>query len=274
VETQLTVSSAGHLAFVREGELWIWEIDASDPAEAGKRVVGKDFKRQYVEHYTWSADGQRLAILLADDSSVPFREFPYYANGENRVLALTRAFPGDQTTRRRIGIVEVESEELRWLEHPAEHPVYTVAWSSSGKSLMVDSSDFFLENRSIRTYDAESGAATLFYTENESHQVNPAWSAAWAPDDRGLIIGRSPVLQLMRRICASIFSPIALTWANGSCIVFRLPAVRLNRSVVYPVRIQRFFRQTSSRRQTSSQTIRRLRISTRRALSGTLVRLA
>ena len=188
VETQLSVSSAGHLAFVRDGELWIGEIDASDPAEAGKRIVSRDFKRQYVEHYTWSADGQRLAIVLADDSSVPYREFPYYANGENRVLALTRAFPGDQTTRRRIGIVEVESGELRWLEHPAEHPVYTVAWSSSGKSLMVDSSDFFLENRSIRTYDTVSGAATLFYTEKESRQVNPAWSAAWAPDDRGLII--------------------------------------------------------------------------------------
>ena len=187
-ETQLAVSSAGDLAFVRDGELWVWNVGSGDLPETGRRLVGKDFKRQYVERYTWSADGRRLAVVLADDSSVPFREFPYYADGENRVLALTRAFPGEQTTRRRIGIVEVGSGELRWLEHPAEHPVYTVAWSSSGESLMVDSSDFFLEHRSIRTYDAASGEATLFYDETESRQVNPAWSAAWAPDDRGLII--------------------------------------------------------------------------------------
>ena len=187
-ETQLAVSSAGHLAFVRGGELWIWEIGASDPAETARRVVARDFRRQYVERYSWSADGRRLAVVLADDSNVPYREFPYYADGENRVRSLTRAFPGDQTTRRRIGIVEVESGELRWLEHPAEHPIHAVAWSSNGKSLMVDSSDFFLEDRSIHSYDAVSGAATLFYTERESRQVNPAWSAAWAPDDRGLII--------------------------------------------------------------------------------------
>ncbi len=187
-ETQLTLSATGQLAFVRDGELWLRQVDASDPATAGRRLVQKDFERQYVERYAWSADGRRVAVVLADDSSVPFREVPYYADGKNRVRALTRAFPGDQTTRRRIGIVDVESGEHRWLEHSAEHPVYSLAWSSSGESLMVDSSDFFLEHRSIRTYDAATGEATLFYSETESRQVNPAWSAAWAPDDRGLII--------------------------------------------------------------------------------------
>ena len=187
-ESRLAISSAGQVSFVRDGELWALAIDASDPASAVRRVVARDYQRQYVERYSWSPDGQQLAFVLTDNSNVPLREFPYYADGENRVRSVTRPFPGDQTPRRRLGIVKTESGELRWLEHPAEHPVYTVAWSADGGSLMVDSSDFFLEQRSIQIYDGTSGEATLFHREEERQQVNPAWSAAWAPDDRGLII--------------------------------------------------------------------------------------
>jgi dipeptidyl-peptidase-4 len=187
-ESRLAVSSTGQLSFVRDGDLWVADLDAADLADASRRVVAKDFKRQYVERHAWSPDGNQIAFVTNDLSNVPLREFPYYANGENRVRSVTRPFPGDQTSRRRIGLVEVESGDVRWLEHPAEHPVYTFAWSSDSETLMVDSSDFFLELRSIRTYDAATGEATLFYEEEESKQVNPAWSAAWAPGDRGLII--------------------------------------------------------------------------------------
>ncbi|MEO1202301.1 MAG: prolyl oligopeptidase family serine peptidase, partial [Pseudomonadota bacterium] len=187
-ESRLAIASTGKLSFVRDGELWVADLDAAELADASRRLVAKNFPRQYVERYAWSPDAQRIAVVFTDLSNVPFREFPYYANGENRVRAVTRAFPGDQTPRRRVGIVEVGSGELRWLEHPAEHPVYSMAWSSDGETLMVDSSDFMLELRSIRTYDAATGDATMFYQEEERKQVNPAWSAAWAPGDRGLII--------------------------------------------------------------------------------------
>ncbi len=184
-ENQLAASVNGtSLTFLRDGELWLKNIDD----EVEKRLFKKHFERQYIESYAWSPMATHIAIILADDSNVPFREVPYYADGKNRINALTRAFPGDQTTRRRVGIIDVNSGEIRWLEHPAEHPIYSMAWSASGHSLMTDSTDYFLVDRNIRTYDTNTGKATVFYSEREPRQVEPAWSTAWAPDDKGLII--------------------------------------------------------------------------------------
>jgi len=176
------------VAFLREGDLWV-KVLANGADGEMRRLMRTDSNKISVERFAWSPGGERIAAIVADNTEVPVREIHYYEEGEHKVRRLSRPFPGDETTRRRIVILDASGggEPLR-LEHPAEHPIYTMAWSSSGEKLMVDSSSFMLENRNIRVYDAETGAGELHYTHHEPRQLNPGWSAAWAPDDDGLII--------------------------------------------------------------------------------------
>ncbi|MEJ8566280.1 prolyl oligopeptidase family serine peptidase [Elongatibacter sediminis] len=173
-------------AFVRSGDLWVLD---SDDARAAHRLVYTESGKVAVERYRWSPDGDRIAVVLADKRRVPVRDIHFYAEGEHRVHRVSRPLPGEETTRRRIGIVDAqEPNDALWLEHPALHPVYGIAWSHAGDRLLVDSSSFLLEERNVRTYRAQTGEATLHYRFLEPRQLNPAWSAAWAPGDRGLVI--------------------------------------------------------------------------------------
>lgn len=188
-ERQLRISPGGsHLAFVREGDLWVQPLSGGVFDEA-RRVLRTDSNKIFVERYHWSPGGDRIAVILADNTLVPVREIHYYEKGEHKLRRLSRPFPGDETTRRRIAILDITgSAEPLWLEHPEKHPIYGFSWSYAGDRLMVDSSSFLLEHRTIRTYDATSGEAALHYRFTEPRQLNPGWSAAWAPDDDGLII--------------------------------------------------------------------------------------
>ncbi len=176
------------IAFLREGDLWLKDM-ASGPGNGERRLLRTDSSKVFVERFAWSPGGKRIAAIVADNSEVPVREIHYYEGGEHKVRRLTRPFPGDETTRRRIVILDVagDSEPLQ-LDHPGAHPIYGIAWSQAGDSLMVDSSSFMLSERNIRVYDASTGTSQLHYTHKEPRQLNPGWSAAWAPGDEGLII--------------------------------------------------------------------------------------
>ena len=171
-------------SFVRDGDLWVYSVADN----RSTRLVALPFERQFITQHIWSPDGTQIAFIQADMTSVPFREVPYYHNGKDRSIKLSRAFPGDHTGRYRVGFVDVAGGDILWVDHPAEHPIRSFAWSASGKDLLVDSSTFLLEERVIRTYDAKTGAETIFYVEKEPRQLDPAWSSGWAPDDKGIII--------------------------------------------------------------------------------------
>src|SRR5699024_3386851 len=184
-EEQLQAApDGGAFSFVRNGDLWLYSV----AEQSSRRLVELPFERQFIARHAWSPDGKRIAFIQADMTSVPLREVPYYSDGKNRSRKLSRAFPGDHTGRYRIGLVAAEGADPLWVEHPAENPIRSFEWSASGKKLMVDSSTFLLETRTIRIYDAKSGQATVFYEEHEPRQLDPAWSSAWAPDDNGLVI--------------------------------------------------------------------------------------
>lgn len=176
------------IAFLREGDLWIRDLsDGSGNTE--RRLLRTDSSKIAVDRFSWSPGGERIAVIVADNSRVPVRDIHYYEGGEHKIRRLSRPFPGDETTRRRILILDVsgDAEPLR-LEHPGAHPIYSMAWSHAGDALLVDSSSFMLSERNIRVYDAATGGSERHYTHTEPQQLNPAWSAAWAPEDAGLII--------------------------------------------------------------------------------------
>lgn len=183
----LSVSPAtGWLAFVADGTLWVRDMRT---AAAPQRVCDPAGDRVFVERYEWSEDGRRIAFVEVDNREVRQIEIHYDSGGESRTYRTTRAFPGDETPRRRVGVADLENGDVQWYERPDSlHPVWGFGLSADGKSLFIDSSEFLIKERTIYVYDVETGSREIFLTSGDPKKVLPAWSAAWAPGDEGLVV--------------------------------------------------------------------------------------
>ncbi|MDZ3831640.1 MAG: prolyl oligopeptidase family serine peptidase [Sphingopyxis sp.] len=170
------------------GLLWVRDLSARE-GEAARRVVGSDDPKIYVESFEWAKDGRTIAFQQADDRAMPERDIFYYTRDglqNNRVI---RAFPGDETTRATVGVVDVATGQQRLYERPdAKHHIWGYGLSSDGKRLFVSGSDMEAKEHTIYVYDVTSGARETFYQLHEPRHLRPDWQVAWAPGDDGLII--------------------------------------------------------------------------------------
>jgi Dipeptidyl aminopeptidases/acylaminoacyl-peptidases len=183
----LQASPAGNrLAWLANGNLWVKDLKADSPAHA---VVKPGKERVFVERYEWSANGQQLAFMLTDDRGVREIDVHYSSGGEQKTYRTTRPFPGDATSKRRVGVVAAGGGSITWFDRPdPEDPVWGFGLSADGTRLFVDSSDDLIKERTIYVYDVANAKSVVFFKSKDPKQVWPAWSAEWAPGDKGLII--------------------------------------------------------------------------------------
>ncbi len=175
--------------FAEGGALWKVPLENGVPGEAVQLVSAAEPKA-FVQSYEWARDTSRIAFVRADNSDMPERDIHYYAQGgELQVDTVTRAFPGDETTRRSLGVVEVDSGNVRWLELANDqYPIWNYGLSADGSRLFANTSNFVVKEHTIYVYDVASGARETFYHFEDPENVIPGWQAEWAPGDDGLII--------------------------------------------------------------------------------------
>ncbi|MGQ2941244.1 MAG: prolyl oligopeptidase family serine peptidase [Blastomonas fulva] len=170
------------------GVLWVRDV-AATADKAATRVAGNDDPKIYIDDYHWSADGKAIAFQQSDDSAMPERDIYYYAKGglqNNRVI---RAFPGEETSKASVGLVDLASGKTQMFERPdPKHHIWGFGLSSDGKRMFVSGSDMQAKEHTIYVYDVASGARETFYQLREPKHLRPDWQVAWAPGDDGLII--------------------------------------------------------------------------------------
>ena len=186
--SQLSLSPEQHLlAYLVDGQLWIRSL--GDRKAESRRLVSTVHERVSIESYRWSPDSKRLAFIEIDNRDVREIEVYYHKDRKARVHRVTRAFPGDRTPGRRVGVTAVSNGQIRWLD--AENPrdkIWGYGWSADSASLFVDNTDFLIKQRNIFVYDVASGKRQVHYSAHDSNRNHTGWSAAWAPDDQGMVI--------------------------------------------------------------------------------------
>ncbi|NJC07921.1 prolyl oligopeptidase family serine peptidase [Polymorphobacter fuscus] len=197
---QLALSPDGRtLAFVsdmpgidggtaRGGVLHVRDAGAT-AATAARRLAGGDDARVYVKDFQWAHDGRTIAFDEADDRLMPERDIFYYADGKLQNNRVARAFPGDETTRDRIGTVDLASGAVRF--HAPADPrdlVWNYGLSRDGRRLFINASDLEAKTHRITVHDVASGERQPFYSWHDPLHVRPDWQVEWAPGDDGLII--------------------------------------------------------------------------------------
>ncbi|WP_172840839.1 S9 family peptidase [Allosphingosinicella indica] len=168
----------------------LWTRDAAAPGgNAARRLVGNDDPKIYVSDYHWSSDGRAIAFEESDDRAMPERDIYYYAKGELQNNRVIRAFPGDETSRTRIGLIALGEAAPRYFERPDPlHHLWGFGLSQDGRRLFVNSSDLEVKDHIVYVFDTQTGKRETFYRERDPKHIRPDWKVAWAPGDRGLVI--------------------------------------------------------------------------------------
>jgi dipeptidyl-peptidase-4 len=178
---------AARLAFVREGELWV-AVLRGDSLVSERRLTALARDGVGVEQFAWAPDGRALALVEVDRTAIRLRGIPDYLGEETVMPMVRRAFPGEDSEHRRVGVVAVDSGAVRWLAIEGEPTdvLHGLAWSPDGTQLAIDWSDVFVKDRRLLVAERATGRVRTLVREQEPANVSAEWQIAWGPDGRGL----------------------------------------------------------------------------------------
>lgn len=178
--------TGSQVAYLARGALMI--ADAASEAAAPRALHDPGAADVEVESLAWSPDASRIAFVEVDWRRVATRLLPDYLAAETRTEAVRRAFPGEPSEGRRLGVADLRDGRVRFVDlgPDPEDQVFAVAWSPDARSLVVDKSDVYIKDRRILQVDAASLATRELVREQEPENVTAEWWSDWAPDGRGI----------------------------------------------------------------------------------------
>lgn len=172
------------VAFVRERDLWVRSL--SEGVERALTDTGSEtlanglaeFIAQEemgrLEGFWWSPDGQRIAFIEFDESSVEILE--RVAIGGDGATLTQQRYPlaGTRNVQIRVGVVEAATGEIVWIDLGPDSDIYIprVQWNSDGSKLFVQRQPRTQQQLDLLGVDPESGSSTVLVTESSSSWIN------------------------------------------------------------------------------------------------------
>ena len=170
------------ILFADGGNLHVHDLESDQviPLTEG-RGTGIGIERGAV----WSPDGTRVAYVQSDDSAVRMRSMlvptdPSYP--EVREVRFARV--GETITTLRVGVVEADGTEMRWVSIPSPMEGFylgQVSWAGNSHELLVEQFSRFRDEREFFLADVRTGEVRSIY-----HETDPAWVIASYAVNAGL----------------------------------------------------------------------------------------
>jgi len=174
------------IAYLSDGDLWLMDFKSAKRVARKIRSPGK--QDVSIESFAWSGDGTHLAFVEADASNVPTRGIPDYLADEARLVRTKRAFPGEPSPSRRVGVIATSGGDVQWMDlggSPLD-PIFSLRWSPDSRHLLADTSDLYIKHRRLLILDPADGKSRLLLQETDPRNVTAEWWADWAPDGDGI----------------------------------------------------------------------------------------
>lgn len=196
------------VAFLRDGDLWVWTRDAAGAAPErlttiGRPGIGKTSVGTYNRadrevgtgiwgadwsSFAWSSDGARIVFHAVDRRHIRAVPFPSYLGKETVESQLRRGYPGDENERRTLHVVTLATRAIvdLALPEPGRRAVSDFAWSPAGRLLVDHVSDTGAERW---LYVVEAGATTLrqVWHDRRDSRIYPSYVARWHWDGRRIL---------------------------------------------------------------------------------------
>ena len=201
----LSISPSGkQAAYILKGDLWIVDLSSKKNrqlTEIGIASLSSLKKGRYSRPeleigpgiwsgptYKWSPDGKTIAFHVVDRREMRKVPFPDYLAAETNPNEVRRGYPGDPNEIRRVGLLDVESGHIIYLELPNPHANQVIAfnWSVDGALLVDTASDTAVERKLYVLAPGKSQLREIWSGVRESRMYT-SFGSTWHPDGKSVI---------------------------------------------------------------------------------------
>jgi dipeptidyl-peptidase-4 len=201
----LSISPSGNqAAYISNGDLWIFdllskqniqltEIGMASLSQLGKgrysrpeREIGPGIWSGPI--YKWSPDGKTIAFHSVNRSEMRKVPFPDYLADETSPNEVRRSYPGDPNEIRMVGLINIESGNIIYLDLPAPYAnqVIDFNWSPNSDLLVDTASDTAVERKLFVVASGESQLREIWHNVRESRMYT-SFGSTWHPDGKKVI---------------------------------------------------------------------------------------
>ena len=201
----LSISPSGNqAAYIRNGDLWLVDLVSkqnSQLTEIGMASLSRLGKGRYSRPereigpgiwsgpiYKWSPDGKTIAFHSVNRSEMRKVPFPDYLADETSPNEVRRSYPGDPNEIRRVGLINIESGNIIYLDLPAPYAnqVIDFNWSPNSDLLVDTASDNAVERKLFVVASGESQLREIWRSVRESRMYT-SFGSTWHPDGKKVI---------------------------------------------------------------------------------------
>jgi len=173
-----------HVAFVRDRNLWVAEVetaearaltdDASDTVSNGMAEFIAQEEMGRLTGYWWSPDSRHIAYLQVDESPIDVTRRYEIQGGEIDMIEQRYPYAGTPNVTYRLGLVDIESGETRWLDLGEESDIYIprVEWHPDGRHLSVQRQSRDQQTLELLLFDTVDDSARTLLTETSETWIN------------------------------------------------------------------------------------------------------
>lgn len=202
--TLLLSPSGKQAAYIQNGDLWLADFASKQNrqlTEIGILPLSSLAKGRYSRPereigpgiwsgptYKWSPDGKTIAIHVVDRREMRKVPFPDYLAAETNPNEVRRGYPGDPNEIRRVGLLDVESGNITFLDlpDPQANQVIDFNWSPSGALLIDIASDTAVERKLFVLAPGESQPREIWRDVRESRMYT-TFGSTWHPDGQQVV---------------------------------------------------------------------------------------
>jgi len=191
-------------AYVHDGDLWLADFPSKQNRQltnigiASLSSLGKGrYSRAEREigpgiwsgpTYKWSPDGKTIAIHVVDRREMRKVPFPDVLADETNPNEVRRSYPGDPNEIRRVGLLDVATGDVTYLNLPDPHAnqVIDFNWSPYGALLVDIASDTAVERKLIVVMPGENLLREIWRGVRESRMYT-SFGSTWHPDGQQVV---------------------------------------------------------------------------------------
>jgi dipeptidyl-peptidase-4 len=203
--SNLSISPNGYqAAYIRNGDLWLADFSSKKNrrlTEIGIASLSNLPRGRYSRPereigpgiwsgptYKWSPDGKTIAIHVVDRREMRKVPFPDYLASETNPNEVRRSYPGDPNEIRRVGLLDVESGNIVYLDLPDPHAnqIIDFNWSADGALLVDIASDTAVERKLFVVAPGASQLREILHDVRGSRMYT-SFGSTWHPDGKKVI---------------------------------------------------------------------------------------